>query len=177
MRSSRCNCNVTGRCRDEPTKLVEYVRFLFQDNLNSRTGSLYRIGPESSLPVCTTAYVSSPRRSSDCLSARPRPPFIFLSPLSHDWGLRDYSPLCFIRQTTGLLIQRGLSLCWRLLIVPLLQACSRAWLRAGRDAACWVTLTPRSSRSVTSSVASGGLSHHPFIQGVTIPLDNGHVYL
>jgi hypothetical protein len=59
-----------------------------------------------------------------------------------------------------------------LLIVPLLQACSRAWLRAGRDAACWVTLTPRSSRSLTSSVASGDLSHHPLIQGVTIPLDS-----
>jgi hypothetical protein len=37
------------------------------------------------------------------------------------------------------------------------------------------TLALRSSRSLTSSVANGGLSHHPFIQGTTIPLDNGRV--
>lgn len=70
-----------------------------------------------------------------------------------------------------------MSLCWRILIVPLLQACSRTWLRAdtGRDVTYWSD--PHPQILYRASHVPLPMEAYPAIRSfraLTIFLDNGH---
>ena len=67
-------------------------------------------------------------------------------------GLRDYidyGPLCSIRQTTGLLIQRPSAGVTNSPVAPGLFSNLAPWLRAGRDAAFWAVLGDRHPQILT----------------------------